>query len=69
MREYGIKLHNYRDLSCAQAIVVAVAHREYVSMNSEMITSKLDRQGVIIDVKAVVNIAEIHKSNFSIWRL
>ncbi len=69
MDEYGIKLQPYRDLPRAQAIVVAVAHREFVNLGFEMLSSKLDLNGVIIDVKAALDISLTHNADYRVWRL
>lgn len=69
MHEYGIKLQQYKDMPRAQAIVVAVAHREFVNLGFEMLSSKLDLNGVIIDVKAALDISLTHNADYRLWRL
>lgn len=69
MHEYGIKLQQYIDMPRAQAIVVAVAHREFLNLGFQMLSSKLDPNGVIIDVKAALDISLIRGADFRVWRL
>lgn len=69
MYEYGIKLQPFSEIPRAQAIVVAVAHREFVNLSFEMLSSILDLNGVIIDVKAALDISLTHNAGYRVWRL
>jgi UDP-N-acetyl-D-glucosamine/UDP-N-acetyl-D-galactosamine dehydrogenase len=51
--EYGIRLIHEKDLKPAQAVVLAVPHRQYLAAGWAGVTSRLSNQaGVVIDVKA-----------------
>jgi UDP-N-acetyl-D-galactosamine dehydrogenase len=67
--EYGIELENWESLPQADALVVAVAHRQYLAMPQEKITSKLGANGSVIDVKSRLNAASLEKAGFTVWRL
>jgi UDP-N-acetyl-D-galactosamine dehydrogenase len=53
--EYGLKITLWEQLPKAEAIVVAVAHREYRDMPVAGLTTCLKLGGVVIDVKASVS--------------
>ncbi len=67
--EYGIKLTNWTALPKADALVVAVAHSEYIAMELKDILSKVKNQGVVIDVKSTFSLDEIRKLGYRVWRL
>jgi UDP-N-acetyl-D-galactosamine dehydrogenase len=52
MHEYGVRLMPFDDLPQADAIVAAVAHREYAQLSMADIGKKLVKGGAFIDVKA-----------------
>jgi len=55
MREYGVTLTPWKQLSRdADAIVVAVAHREYREQAADQLLACLQPRGVVIDVKAAL---------------
>ncbi len=67
--EYGIALSAWDDLPPADAIVIAVAHREYVAVGPEAYRARLRGTGVIADVKGVLG-AELATGAASVyWRL
>ena len=53
----------------ADAIVLAVAHREYFAMQIETLTASLQPGGYVIDVKSVLPRGEIVSLGFAAWRL
>jgi UDP-N-acetyl-D-galactosamine dehydrogenase len=69
MQEYGIRLTAFGDLPRADAIVAAVAHREYLSLSIGEIAGKLVRGGTFIDVKAAFAPAPIQAEGLRLWRL
>lgn len=69
MREYGVALMPWSDLPRADAIVAAVAHREYTSMTVEDISRKLVRGGAFIDVKSAFDRSSIVDAGYKLWRL
>ncbi|WP_199883819.1 nucleotide sugar dehydrogenase [Anaerosinus massiliensis] len=59
-QEYGIVLNDMEELNDLDAIIIAVAHDDYVKHGAEMFLSRLkDYTGVIIDVKSVLDKNEI----------
>jgi len=69
MQEYGIRLTAFADLPRADAIVAAVAHREYLSLSIGEIARKLIKGGTFIDVKAAFAPAPIRAEGLRLWRL
>ncbi|MEO1543853.1 MAG: nucleotide sugar dehydrogenase [Pseudomonadota bacterium] len=67
--EYGIKLMDWNDLPKANAIVAAVAHDEYTSMQPSCFVERLNPGGVFSDVKAAYDAAELKASGVNVWRL
>jgi UDP-N-acetyl-D-galactosamine dehydrogenase len=67
--EYGITLTPWDELPTAQALVVAVAHREYVDMGLQRLAARLVSHGVLADVKALFEPAQVQSLGFTPWRL
>ncbi len=68
-QEYGIKLSNWDTLPSGDAVVIAVAHKEYLAMGLEGIRSKLNDQAVVIDVKSAFPSDVILSLGYRVWRL
>jgi UDP-N-acetyl-D-galactosamine dehydrogenase len=69
MHEYGVRLIPWSDLPRADAIVAAVAHREFVALAIDDIGRKLIRGGAFIDVKAAYDPAALEAEGHRVWRL
>ncbi len=67
--EYGVNLTPFDDLPRADAIVAAVAHREYQALSSEELGCKMVKGGVFIDVKAVFDARTLQAAGYRVWRL
>jgi UDP-N-acetyl-D-galactosamine dehydrogenase len=68
MREYGVCLKNWDELpDNADALVVAVAHNDYLVLPLERLLSRLKESGVIVDVKGCVKMPA--NSATCYWRL
>jgi len=73
MKEYGVSLTRYEDVSDADCVIVAVAHEEFRKLNMESL-DKLYKCGenskkVLIDVKGIFDVIDLEKSGFMYWRL
>lgn len=67
--EYNIKLYSEEQLNPADAIVLAVAHKEYIERGWEGVKSMFkNRQGVVVDVKCVLDKSSCPE-NVTLWRL
>jgi UDP-N-acetyl-D-glucosamine/UDP-N-acetyl-D-galactosamine dehydrogenase len=69
MHEYGVKLTAWADLPRADAIVAAVAHKEYASLGADDMSKKLTKGGAFIDVKSAFDRASIEALGHRVWRL
>ena len=67
--EYGIDLRTWDDLPKAGAIVAAVNHREFKDRPVGDFLSKLERDGVITDVKSMFETSALAGSGVELWRL
>lgn len=69
MNEYAICLQPWQELSPAQAVVVAVAHQEYVGLSDVELGKVLQPGGVLIDVKSVFDADALRAAGYAVWRL
>jgi UDP-N-acetyl-D-galactosamine dehydrogenase len=67
--EYGIELESWETLPQADAIVVAVGHKELLARPLGDIQAKLNQGGCFIDVKSQFDQKAITEAGFSVWRL
>ena len=69
MHEYGMPLIPWADLPRADAIVAAVAHKEFAALSMEDFGEKLVKGGAFIDVKAAFDRSAIEGAGYKLWRL
>jgi UDP-N-acetyl-D-glucosamine/UDP-N-acetyl-D-galactosamine dehydrogenase len=69
LHEYGVPLTPWADLPRADAIVAAVAHREFAALSLEDISRKLVKGGAFIDVKASFDAPALRAAGYRLWRL
>jgi UDP-N-acetyl-D-galactosamine dehydrogenase len=67
--EYGIPLTPWESLPQADAVVLAVAHREYRKLKPSDLAGRLKAGGGVVDVKAVLAPDEIRSAGYGFWRL
>jgi len=68
-REYGLKLTPLESLRPADAVILAVAHRDYVTGGWPLVAKLLnDRRGIVLDVKAKLDRAK-KPEGIELWRL
>jgi UDP-N-acetyl-D-galactosamine dehydrogenase len=67
--EYGIELESWETLPQADAIVVAVGHKELLARPLGDLEAKLNKGGCFIDVKSQFDQKAITEAGFSVWRL
>lgn len=66
--EYGIDLVPFEALQELEALVLAVPHREFASLNGERISELLCPTGVVVDVKSMLSREEVPAS-LTYWSL
>ena len=69
VHEYGVPLLSWADLPRADAIVAAVAHKEFAALTMEDFSKKLVKGGAFIDVKAAFDRDAIRSAGYRLWRL
>ena len=69
MAEYGVRLQAWRDLPLADAVVVAVAHKEYALLTPADFGPIVTRGGAFIDVKSSFDVAAVRAAGYRLWRL
>ncbi len=67
--EYGIELLTWEQLPKADAIVLAVAHNEFITANPQQLASRLCKGGCLIDVKSGCAQSEYERLGIKVWRL
>lgn len=67
--EYAIELESWENLPCAEAMIVAVSHHEFISKTVLDLQSKIIDNGCFIDVKSQFNQSELLESGLNVWRL
>ncbi|MGC2166030.1 MAG: nucleotide sugar dehydrogenase [Gallionella sp.] len=69
LREYGIRLLPWEDLPQADAVIVAVAHKQFVEMPLEKLIGKAVKGGCFIDVKSRYDKDVVEAFGLRVWRL
>lgn len=67
--EYGLALTAWEDMPQADAVILAVAHKDYLAMPLTKITQKVIHGGVLVDVKSKLDVQAVTDAGFRIWRL
>jgi UDP-N-acetyl-D-galactosamine dehydrogenase len=67
--EYDLRLRAWEDLPAADALILAVAHRQYLDLPVSAYLQKIVRHGCFIDVKSVFDPAPFRKEGLRVWRL
>ena len=67
--EYGLELEPWDALPRADAIVVAVAHRQFVNTALASYCTKVTEHGCFIDVKSRFDMSELRRAGLTVWRL
>jgi len=67
--EYGLELESWDALPRAEALVVAVAHREFIDKPLGHYQSKLAERGCFIDVKSRFDLPALREAGVTVWRL
>jgi UDP-N-acetyl-D-galactosamine dehydrogenase len=67
--EYGVKLVSWENLPKANAIVAAVAHKEFGERSIDETLAKLSSAGVYVDVKCTADAQALRARGIHVWRL
>ena len=73
MHEYGVTLTKLEDVSDADCVIVAVAHKEFKALSlcdiKKMFKNCDDAEKVLIDVKGIYKVDDLKASGMRYWRL
>ena len=69
LHEYGVRLSTWDELPRAEAIVAAVAHKQYRKLSVEEIGRKAAKSGCFIDVKSGFDATALEAAGLRVWRL
>ncbi len=69
LREYDIRLRAWEDMPAADALILAVAHRQFLDLPAANYMQKIVRHGCLVDVKSVIDPAPFRKEGMRVWRL
>jgi UDP-N-acetyl-D-galactosamine dehydrogenase len=67
--EYGIQLRTWQELPQGDALVLAVAHAEFLAMPRDTMLSKVVERGCVIDVKSALDRDALAARGLKVWRL
>ncbi|MBN9132054.1 MAG: nucleotide sugar dehydrogenase [Nitrosospira multiformis] len=67
--EYGVELESWENLPRADAMIVAVAHRQFTEMPLTQFQTKITDKGCFIDVKSQFDPAALREAGLNVWRL
>jgi UDP-N-acetyl-D-galactosamine dehydrogenase len=67
--ECGVVLCEFDALPRADAIIAAVAHREYRNLDPAALAARVQPGGCVIDVKAMFDEAALQAAGLRVWRL
>jgi UDP-N-acetyl-D-galactosamine dehydrogenase len=67
--EYGVSLKPWEELPSAAAVILAVAHEDFLHGGHALVTDKLKAKGVVVDVKSKLDWRVLGSRGISVWRL
>ncbi len=67
--EYGVDLVTWEDLPAADAIVAAVAHRQFLERPTADYLAKVKKAGCFIDIKSQFDLDAFRAAGLTVWRL
>jgi len=69
LHEYGLRLCDWDTLPAADAVVMAVSHKQFLEVPQGEMLKKMVRNGVLVDVKAALDAEAYRKEGIRVWRL
>lgn len=72
-KQYNVHLEKLNEIHDADCVILAVAHNEFRSLRIEQLNNLFKKQDnskkIIIDVKGILNRAQIEAAGYRLWRL
>lgn len=69
LEEYGIELTAWDELPVADALIVAVAHQQFLDIEPGRYAEKIVKHGCFIDIKSKFDAGRLRAAGLSVWRL
>ncbi len=69
LHEYGVRLLPFSDLPRADAVVAAVAHKEYAQLSVAELSRIMGAGAAFVDVKAAFDAQALTVAGYRVWRL
>jgi UDP-N-acetyl-D-galactosamine dehydrogenase len=70
LHEYGLSLLDLQAFNHLDALILAVAHREYLSLTVDDFKQMLQAEAkVLMDVKSILHQEDFNQAGFTLWRL
>ncbi len=69
LHEYGLKLKAWEELVDCQAVILAVPHAQYLSLEIGDVGALLAEGGTLIDIKSVLDRVKLAAARLNVWRL
>lgn len=69
IHEYGVEIIPWESLVRADALIVAVAHRQYLDIPLNELLGKVKPNGVFVDVKSQFDTRQLQANEVRVWRL
>jgi UDP-N-acetyl-D-galactosamine dehydrogenase len=69
LHEYGLRLSDWEGLPAADALILAVAHRQFLELPHDQLLRKIVRRGCLIDVKSALDGDSFRREGITVWRL
>lgn len=67
--EYGIRIKTWKEIPTVSAVIVAVAHDEFSRISPQEFSEKLVTDGIVMDLKSVLNAKALEERGLTVWRL
>ncbi len=66
---FNVTISPLDDLMKIDAMIIAVGHELYRKISLDDLLLRLNPNGCIVDIKSILDVAEVKKSNINYWRL
>lgn len=67
--EFGLELESWDNLNDIDAVILAVAHKQYVELDKKVFIKKLNHRCLIMDIKSVLDPKDFEGTGIVLWRL
>lgn len=67
--EFDLELKSWDDLNDIDAVILAVAHKEYLEMDKKLLAKKLNHRCLIMDIKSILDPKDFEGTGIVFWRL